>query len=214
MAEFRSWISSLSLWVSSCSWVLSCCILLMYSAVFCSVVALLTCADRQGFHVSCCKKLGTCWMFNYIYILQLCSNRRGSSHYSAACLHTVPLCLAESWALPQDYVKCQIPVWCWNAASALQKCEWFSWSLFAVDNKKKHMHVKRNLSSTCMKAPKQHLLPYLFPSLHVPRRMPVWTLGWASYLSGLVVAFGLDDMENELKHNTAVMYQLYVTCTE
>lgn len=136
MAEFRSWISSLSLWVSSCSWVLSCCILLMYSAVFCSVVALLTCAGRRGFHVSGLKQLGTCWMFSYIYILQLCSNHRGSSHYSAACLHTVPLCLAESWALSQDYVKCQIPVWCWNAASALQKCEWFSWSLFAVENKK------------------------------------------------------------------------------
>lgn len=136
MAEFRSWISSLSLWVSSCSWVLSCCILLMYSAVFCSVVALLTCAGRQGFHVSSLKQLGICWMFSYIYILQLCSNLRSSSHYSATCLHTVPLCLAESWALPQDYVKCQIPVWCWNAASALQKCEWFSWSLFAVYNKK------------------------------------------------------------------------------
>lgn len=64
------------------------------------------------------------------------------------------------------------------------------------------MHVKPNLSSTRMKASKHHLLPYLFPSLHVPRRMPVWTLGWAPYLTGLVVTFGLDVLENELKDNT------------
>lgn len=58
-----------------------------------------------------------------------------------AYLYTVPLCLAESWVLSQDYVKCQNPVWCWNASSALQRCELSSWSLFAADNKaQEHVH--------------------------------------------------------------------------
>lgn len=47
MAELRCWISSLSVWTSSCSWALSCCILLMYFAVFCRVVALLICTVTQ-----------------------------------------------------------------------------------------------------------------------------------------------------------------------
>lgn len=63
MAEFRSWISSLSLWASSCSWALSCCILLMYSAVFCSVVALLICASRQGDYMSAIHQTFNITMF-------------------------------------------------------------------------------------------------------------------------------------------------------
>lgn len=156
MAEFRSWISSLSLWASSCSWALSCCILLMYSAVFCSVVALLICASRHGdYHMSTTPQ-NYSQVFNITYINMRCflsyiymsySSPVLNAHHlscsppfstsisnAAAYLYTVPLCLAESWVLSQDYVKCQNPVWCWNASSALQRCELSSWSLFAADN--------------------------------------------------------------------------------
>lgn len=165
MAEFRSWISSLSLWASSCSWPLSCCILLMYSAVFCSVVALLICASRtqQGSpHVNNTPHLFTniqyycgyvhrnvfisCIYISYSFPVKLCVKSTAlwccsppppfstSISNAAARLFTVPLCLAESWALSQDYVKCQIPVWCWNASSAQPRCELSSWFLFAADN--------------------------------------------------------------------------------
>lgn len=77
------------------------------------------------------------WTFGHIYASQLRSRLSGSCCYTAARLHAVPWCLAESWASPQDYVACQIPVWCWNAASVLRRCEWSSWSLLAADDKKK-----------------------------------------------------------------------------
>lgn len=77
------------------------------------------------------------WTFSHIYASQLRSHLSGSCCYPAARLHAVPWCLAESWASPQDYVVCQIPVWCWNAASAPRRCEWSSWSLLAADEKKK-----------------------------------------------------------------------------
>lgn len=73
MAVFRCWISSLSLWASSCSWALSCCILLIYSAVFCSVVALLICASRNGdYHMSATPTIlhtNLVWLWLYSEIL-------------------------------------------------------------------------------------------------------------------------------------------------
>lgn len=80
--------------------------------------------------VSDLPQLGTRWTFSHIYTSQQCS-------HTAARLHAVPWCLAESWASPQDYVTCQIPVWCWNAASAPRRCEWSSWTLLAADKLKK-----------------------------------------------------------------------------
>lgn len=174
MAEFRSWISSLSLWASSCSCALSCCILLMYSAVFCSVVALLICASRQGDNHKSATDQDYFQFFNitavtiiwdvsvaaftsHSFPVKLCINSTAlwwcsppppfsTSISKAAHLFTVPLCLAESWVLSQDYVKCQNPVWCWNASSALRRCELSSWSLFAADNTaQKHVHHNTDL---------------------------------------------------------------------
>lgn len=156
-AEFRSWISSLSLWASSCSCALSCCILLMYSEVFCSVVALLICASRHRdyymfiycntqelfIHITVVTFINMKCFSRYVYLsydspvkpcITSCSLPFSTSiTKAAACLYTVPLCLAASWALSQDYVKCQNPVWCWNASSAPLKCELSSVSLFAAD---------------------------------------------------------------------------------
>lgn len=149
-AEFRSWISSLSLWASSCSCALSCCILLMYSAVFCSVVALLICASRHRDYymfIYC----NTPELFTHVTVVTFINMKCFSSYVkpcitscslpfstcitnAAARLYTVPLCLAASWALSRDYVKCQNPVWCWNASSAPLKCELSSVSLFAADH--------------------------------------------------------------------------------
>lgn len=48
MAALSSSISSRSCWASSCKPARSCCSIRMYSAVFCSVVALLTCRRHRG----------------------------------------------------------------------------------------------------------------------------------------------------------------------
>lgn len=91
MAEFRSWISSRSFWVSSCSWALSCCILLMYSAVFSSVVALLICASRQGdYNMSVALHMSDV----HISISQLCSHLSSSS-----CLTAVNCTFMLGWEL-------------------------------------------------------------------------------------------------------------------
>lgn len=47
MAVLSSSIWSRSCWASSCKAARSCCSMVMYSAVFCSVVALLTCGHHQ-----------------------------------------------------------------------------------------------------------------------------------------------------------------------
>lgn len=135
-----------------------------------------------------------------------------------AYLYTVPLCLAESWVLSQDYVKCQNPVWCWNASSALQRCELSSWSLFAADNKaQEHVHhishpdlhsswtithiyifltfslishLTRFLDVNQMR---HCVLPYWILS---SRGLSVKTLGKRLYLLGLVVTFGLAVLKN------------------
>lgn len=150
MAEFRCWISSLSLWTSSCSCALSCCILLMYSDVFCSVVALLICASTWRDYDPI-KHIVIIDIFLLVLRLQIrfsgwalqirChSLMLFSSAFNtficnaAARLLSVPLCSAGSWGLSRGYVKCQIPVWCWNVSFALQRCELSSWSLFAADS--------------------------------------------------------------------------------
>lgn len=168
-----------------------------------------------------------------------------SSYISTAAAHlfTVPLCSAESWVLSQDYVKCQNPVWCWNASSALQRCELSSWSLFAADNTAwkhvpyitGHTQIHKQSVSGISHFPlhlalqsdlivsifikmaccplwkhrytihkmrnemRQCVLPYLILSFRELRSLNVRTRGWRPSLSGLVVMFGLDVLENGLK---------------
>lgn len=176
----------------------------MYSAVFCSVVALLICASRRAdYNMSV--------TFRSWATVTLHSRAATSAASAATLLHICPPYL-DAWLRAEcrhkimQRVKSQFDV----ETSLLLRGDvsnppGLCW-LQMIKKKKKHRHVKLNLSRKCLKASladvnltKRHLLPYLFPSLHVLRRTPVRTLGQTCYPSGLVVTFGLDVVEKGLK---------------